>query len=64
MTRSTLGLLVGLALGSAAIFGGFGDMLIVALIAGIGFGVGKALDGDVDLSQLGDQVAQTFRRRS
>ena len=29
MSRSTLGLLVGLVLGHAAIFGGFGDMLIV-----------------------------------
>ena len=28
MSRSTLGLLVGLVLGYAAIFGGFGDMLI------------------------------------
>lgn len=63
MSRSTLGLLVGLALGYAAIFGGFGDMLIVALIAGAGFLVGKALDGDLDLTQLGEQVTDAVRRR-
>ena len=63
MSRSTLGLLVGLALGYAAIFGGFGDMLIVALIAGIGFAVGKVLESDLDLSQLGEQVSDALRRR-
>ena len=63
MSRSTLGLLVGLVLGYAAIFGGFGDMLIVALIGAIGFVVGKALEGELDLSQLGDQVTDAVRRR-
>ncbi len=63
MSRSTLGLLVGLALGYAAIFGGFGDMLIVALIAAIGFLAGKALEGNVDLSQLGEQVTDAVKRR-
>ncbi len=63
MSRSTLGLLVGLALGYAAIFGGFGDMLIVALIAAIGFLVGKALEGDLDLSQIGEQVTDAVKRR-
>ncbi len=62
MSRSTLGLLVGLALGYAAIFGGFGDMLIVALIGALGFVAGKALEGD--LSQLGDQISDAVRRRS
>lgn len=61
MSRSTLGLLVGLALGYAAIFGGFGDMLIVALIAAIGFLAGKALEGD--LAQLGEQVTDAVKRR-
>ena len=63
MSRSTLGLLVGLALGYAAIFGGFGDMLIVARIAGIGFAVGQLLESDLDLSQLGEQVTDALRRR-
>ena len=51
MTRSTLGVLVGLALGFALAFGSFGQMLIVALFAAIGFVVAKILDGDLDLSQ-------------
>jgi ABC-type sulfate transport system permease component len=51
MTRSTLGTLVGLALGFALAFGSFGQMLIVALFAAIGFVVAKILDGDLDLSQ-------------
>ncbi len=63
MSRSTLGLLVGLVLGYAAIFGGFGDMLIVALIGAVGFIVGKALEGDLDLSQIGEQVTDAVKRR-
>ncbi len=63
MSRSTLGLLVGLVLGYAAIFGGFGDMLIVALIGAIGFVAGKALEGDLDLSQISEQVADAVKRR-
>ena len=51
MTRSTVGLLVGLALGFALAFGSFGQMLIVALFALVGFVVAKILDGDLDLSQ-------------
>ena len=63
MSRSTLGLIVGLVLGYAAIFGGFGDMLIVALIGEIGFAAGKALEGDLDLAQIGQQVADAVTRR-
>lgn len=63
MSRSTLGLLVGLVLGCVAVFGGFGDMLAVALIGAIGLLVGKALDGDLDLSQIGEQVTDAVRRR-
>lgn len=51
MTRSTLGILIGLALGFAFAFGDFGQMLIIALFAAIGFVVAKILDGDLDLSQ-------------
>ena len=63
MSRSTLGLIVGLVLGYAAIFGGFGDMLIVALIGAIGFVVGKALEGDLDLAQIGEQLSDAVKRR-
>ena len=63
MSRSTLGLIVGLVLGYAAIFGGFGDMLIVALIGAIGFVAGKALEGDLDLARIGGQVSDAVKRR-
>ena len=63
MSRSTLGLLVGLALGYAAVFGGFGEMRVVALLAAIGFAAGKALDGDLDLAQIGEQVTDAVKRR-
>lgn len=50
MTRTTLGIVIGLALGLALAFGSFGQMLIVALLAAAGFVVGKVLEGDLDLS--------------
>ena len=50
MTRTTLGVVIGLALGLALAFGSFGQMLIVALFAVIGFVVAKVLEGDLDLS--------------
>ena len=42
--------MIGLALGLALAFGSFGQMLIVALFAVIGFVVAKVLEGDLDLS--------------
>lgn len=51
MPRSTIGIFVGLLLGLAFVLGSFGDMLIVALFALIGFVVAKVLEGDIDLSQ-------------
>lgn len=49
MPRSTLGLLVGLALGFALVFSNFGGMLIVALLGALGFAVSKVIDGELDL---------------
>jgi len=51
MTRTALGTIVGLALGLALAFGGFGNMLVVALLGVAGFIVAKALDGDIDLTR-------------
>ncbi len=51
MSRSYLGLLVGLVLGVVLIFDNFGGMLIVALIGALGFGIGKILDGELDVNQ-------------
>lgn len=50
MTRTVLGMIVGLALGLTVAFGSFGQMVIVALFAIAGFVGAKVLDGDLDLS--------------
>lgn len=50
MQTSALGLIAGLVAGLALTFGDFGDFLVVLVIGLIGYFVGKALDGDLDLS--------------
>jgi hypothetical protein len=50
MNRTALATLTGLILGLALVFGGFGDMLIVALLGAIGYGIARVLDGDLDLT--------------
>lgn len=50
MNRTFLGTAVGLALGFALAFGSFGQMLVVALFAALGWGLAKVLGGEVDLS--------------
>lgn len=50
MRSSTLGLIVGLVLGLAGAFGGFGAFVLVAVLGAVGFGVGKVLDGQIDVS--------------
>jgi len=56
MARSTLGLLVGFVLAFALVFGGFGDMLIVALFGVVGFVVPKVVDGELDAGALLSKV--------
>ena len=48
MARSTIGLFVGVALAFALVFGGFGDMLIVALFGAVGYLAPKVMAGEVD----------------
>jgi hypothetical protein len=50
MNRTALATLTGLILGLALVFGGFGDMLIVALLGAIGYVIARVLDGDLDLT--------------
>jgi hypothetical protein len=50
MNRTALGTITGLILGLAVVFGSFGDMLVVALLGLIGYGVARVLNGDVDLA--------------
>ena len=49
VNRTALATVTGLILGLALVFGNFGDMLIVALLGAIGYGIAKVLNGDVDL---------------
>lgn len=51
MSNTTLGTLIGLALGAVIAFGTFGQMLIVALFGAIGFVIAKVVAGELDLSQ-------------
>jgi hypothetical protein len=50
MNRTALGTITGLILGLALVFGNFGDMLIVALLGAIGYGIAKILDGEMDVA--------------
>ena len=49
MNRTALATVTGLILGLALVFGNFGDMLIVALLGLIGYGIARVLDGELDV---------------
>lgn len=49
---SMFGLLVGLILGAAVAFGGFGELLIVAFFGALGVIVVKIIEGEIDLSEV------------
>lgn len=51
LQRSTVGLFVGLVLGLALAFEGFGAMLIVAFCGALGFVVVKVVEGEIDLTE-------------
>lgn len=48
MSMAVIGLAVGMALGFAGYFGGFGAFLLVAALGVVGFVVGKFIDGDIE----------------
>ncbi|MCU1536661.1 MAG: hypothetical protein JWP82_1012 [Humibacillus sp.] len=52
MTTSRFALVIGLVLGAVATFGGFGYLIIVAVFAAVGWGVGLVLEGKVDLQSV------------
>ncbi len=52
LSPSVLGVVVGLALGYAAAFGGFTEFLIVTIFAVVGYVIGKVLEGELDLGAL------------
>ncbi len=55
MSTSQFSILVALALGSVAVFGGFGQMIIVLLLGVVGLVVGRVLEGKLDLKSLTGQ---------
>ncbi|EME96322.1 hypothetical protein J7W19_07065 [Streptomyces mobaraensis NBRC 13819 = DSM 40847] len=48
MSMAVVGLIVGMALGFAGYFGGFGAFLLVAALGAVGFVVGRFLEGDLE----------------
>jgi len=52
MTNSTLGLLAGLLLGIAAAVGGFGAFLLALVLGVLGYIIGGALDGKIEVGAL------------
>jgi hypothetical protein len=58
---TVLGLITGLVLGFAAAFGGFVAFLIVLVLGAIGLGVGRYLDGQLDLSALNARATNRLR---
>ncbi|MGW1738798.1 hypothetical protein ACWCPQ_08295 [Nocardia sp. NPDC001965] len=63
MNATSICLAVGLALGFAAAFGGFGAFAIVLVFAAAGLLVGRWLDGEVDLDALRRNIGRTRDRR-
>ncbi|WP_035841733.1 hypothetical protein [Kitasatospora azatica] len=63
MNLALIGLVAGMALGFAGYFGGFAAFLLVAVLGAVGFVVGRLLEGDLDLGDLGDLLRSRDRRR-
>lgn len=63
MNLGLIGLVVGMALGFAGYFGGFAAFLLVAALGAVGFVVGRLLEGELDLSDLGELLRGRDRRR-
>ncbi|AVH22634.1 hypothetical protein IU438_07250 [Nocardia cyriacigeorgica] len=62
MNATTIGLAIGIALGFAAAFGGFGAFLTVLVFAALGLVVGRWLDGELDLAALVRSAQDKGRR--
>lgn len=52
MSRSSIGLFVGLVLGIVVVFGGFLELLAVVVFGAAGLLVGQFLDGKLDVQEL------------
>ena len=60
MSTSQFAVIVGIALGVVAVFGGFVSFLIVLLLAAAGLVIGRMLEGKLDLRSL---VGRSTERR-
>jgi nitrate/nitrite transporter NarK len=52
MNATHTGLLAGLVLGAAGTIGGFGAFLVTLLVGVLGMIIGRAVDGQLDLTAL------------
>jgi nitrate/nitrite transporter NarK len=52
VSKAALGLVVGIALGFAGAFGGFGAFVVVLALGAVGFLIGRYFDGELDVSEL------------
>jgi hypothetical protein len=62
MRTAHVALLFGAVLGIALVIEGFGEMLVVALVAAIAWTVGRVMEGDLDLSELASRANRNARR--
>jgi len=62
MRSSQIGLIIGTLLGMTLVLEGFGDMLIVALAAFIGWVVTRVLEGELDLTEYLGGRGRSSRR--
>lgn len=61
-TATLVGLIVGLALGFAGAFGGWGAFVIVLVLAAVGLLAGRVIDGNLDLTPyLGGRRDRDYR---
>lgn len=63
MRATHVGLFLGAILGVVLVVNGLGDMLIVALIAAIGWVVAAAVTGEIDIGELVDRSTSDRGRR-
>ncbi|MFJ2607811.1 hypothetical protein ACIQOU_03345 [Streptomyces sp. NPDC091279] len=61
MSRSLVGMIVGMALAFAGYFGGFGAFLLVAALGGLGWAAGHWLDGGGRVQDLRDVYERSRR---
>ena len=63
MQTTTVGLFVGLILGLALVLDGFGAMLVVAFLGGLGYLTAQVIQGELDLSDYIGRAAPSHGSR-